>query len=258
MKTPLCLLSGVLLTPLFLGPPTAQARQVTPTKGKKTQAPATNTARIVDVYGRSDKKPPGAGDYSPLSPSDVLPAQTMIRTGEESAVLLLLPGGYSLRLGEKTVVRWEDLGKGKKPSVKLLSGQVWAVARGGATPPEIRTPSAIARATSALFGVGYELESDQSLVSVGDGIANVSLASGGWSAPVKARQFVRYLRNPQPNIRLRSPEILTQDAAQKRMWQTIRAEGWTNRQVPGDTIAKLKRGQEKQLRQLTFSVSVDN
>jgi hypothetical protein len=258
MKTQIRPLLAALLAPLLLGLTVAQAQQKTPAQKGKAPLPATVMVRVVDVFGRAGQKQSGRDEYSPLSLSGTLSPETMIRTGEGSAVLLLLPGGHYLRVGERTVIRLDEPGKGGKHAFRLLSGQAWAMARGGTTALEVRTPSAIARATNGLFGVGYELEADQSLVSVGDGSATVSLASGGWSGPAKAGQYVRYLRNPQPNIRLRSPEVLAQDAGQRAMWQTLRAEDWTKRQVPGDTIAKLKRGQEKQLRQLTFSVSVEN
>ncbi|MBC8135267.1 MAG: FecR domain-containing protein [Fibrella sp.] len=239
--------------------PLAHAQKPPPIKQKlKNPLPANNTARVLDLFGKAAKKGPGASDYASLSVSGVLTAQTTLRTGDDSAVLLLLPDGHHLRVGAKTVVVLNELGKGKNFSFKILSGQVWSVVRDSSPAKfEVRTPSSVTSATNALFGVGYDLETNQSMVSTGDGNVTVSLSSWGWRGAVPAGQYVRYLRNPEPNIRLRSPEIIERDAAQKAMWKLLHSENWTKRGLNGNNVAALKRGQEKQLRQLTFSVSVD-
>lgn len=239
--------------------PIVHAQKSQPPKQSMTTAfRRSNTASVLDRVGKVEKKTQGTDSYSLLSLGDVLPPQTTLRTGDDSAALLLLADGHYLRIGEKTVVVLNELGRGKGFSFKLLSGQVWGIVRNAPEKFEIRTPSSIISTTNALFGVGYDLETDQSMVSTGEGIVKVSLASGGWRGTVKDGQFVRYLRNPQPNIRLRAPEILAQDAGQQTMWKLLHSENWTKRALPNNNIAKLKRGQEKQLRQLTFSVSVDN
>ncbi|MBC7808647.1 MAG: FecR domain-containing protein [Akkermansiaceae bacterium] len=258
MNIPTKIALAILLAMPVTVLPVAQAQKSPPNRPRVlTPLPATDTARVVDLFGKTAKKAPGASDYTPLAASPVLTPQTMLRTGEDSAMLLLLPEGHYLRLGEKTVVVLNQLGKGKSFSVKVLSGQVWAGVRNRTTKFEVRTPSCVTTAKSALFGVGYDLETNQSMVSTGDGSVTVSLSSGGWRGTVPAGQYVRYLRNPEPNIRLRAPEVLAQDEAQKAMWQVLRSENWTKHSPPGDNGVKLKRGQEKQLRQLTFSVSVD-
>lgn len=188
-----------------------------------------NTAFVMDIFGKVEMKVSGRAPYLPLSQNDMLSPQTTIRTGENSAVLFALSGGHYLRIGAKSVVLLAQLGKENSYSFKLLSGQVWSSVSKKKQPVkyEVTTPSTTVSGTGTLFGVGYDLESDRSTVSTEEGSVNVSLASGGWNGIVKAGQYIPYLRRPQPNIRLRAPEILSQNTEQEAMWKLLHQEGWT-------------------------------
>ncbi len=203
-----------------------------------------NATRVVDRFGKADKKAARTHGDSALAAGDILTPGTTVNTGSDAGVLLQLSGGAYLRIGANTVVVLTDLGNENGLSFKLLNGQVWGITGGQQLSPvpfTVTTPSSVTRVSQGLFGVGYELETDQSVVSVGDGSARVALASGGWEGTAKAGQFVRYLRRPQPNIRLRSPEIVAQDANQKTLWQQLRAESWTQLQGKKDLPPKLNR-----------------
>lgn len=261
------LMNRLLITPFamlalssLLILPAVQAQKRMPTKQRsEASPPATGTARILDSFGTAGIKARGASGFTPLKVGGVITPQSMLRTGQNAALLLLLPNGHRVRVGENSIFVLSEPGKENTPSMGLLSGQMWVSVRAGAGKVVLRTPSAVVFAANALFGVGYDLESSQSMVSTGDGSVEVSLpSSAGWREKVDKGQYIRHLRNPEPNIRLRSPELLPQPAAQKTMWNLLRAENWTDRARPGDNSPRLKRGQEKALRQLTFSVTVEN
>jgi hypothetical protein len=79
-----------------------------------------------------------------------------------------------------------ELGNGKAFSVKVLSGQVWSAVRGSPTKFEVRTPSSITRAERTPCSASVMTETNQSMVSTGDGNVTVSLSSGGWRGTVSA------------------------------------------------------------------------
>lgn len=213
------------------------------------KAPSTVAdARVVDVFGTVQSKRSGRTPFLPLSRGAALPPTTMIRTRENSAVLLRLANGTLLRIGDQSMVTLPAATAGKVSPIKLQAGCVWA--QGGGTKPAsqlvIDTPSASASAEGgSLLAVSYELEPDLSTVSVQKGKAVVSLASGGWSDMAAAGQFVRYLRRPQPNIRLRKPQVEALDDGQQVMWRLLLAESWTK---GSGKSGALQRGNEEKLR----------
>jgi len=244
---------AVALTILFAAIPATQAQ--TPSRQKPAMPPASaliNAARVGDTLGKVEMKVSGRAPYVPFAADDMLSPQTTIRTGEGAAALLILPGGHLLRIGERSVVQLAQLGENNSYSIKVLSGVVWSrVRKLAASKPiqyEVTTPSAICKASDALFSVGYQLESDLSTVAVTEGTASVSLVSGGWNGTIKAGQYIPVLRRPQPNIRLRSPEVTAQDESQKAIWRVLRQENWTRSNLAPNTKPKLSPKSEEQLR----------
>ena len=231
-------LLAVLLTIAAL--PRIAAAQTPPPKPARSAF----AGRIADTFGDTGRKT-GREPFAPLRTGDVLPRQSTIRTGDNAAVLIAYPGETYLRLGANSVLVLDGRG-----TAKLLSGQLWASTSKTGMPAgwHIATPSAVTDTSEAKnnYGIGYDLETDQTVVSVGKGAVSVALKGGGWRGTATAGQFVQYLRSPQPNIRLRRPEIAAQPASHKAMWKRLQAERWTDQRP----TAKLTRGIEGDIGQV--------
>lgn len=220
--------------------------------------------RVTDVFGTVEKKT-GNGSYSPLALKQIVAMETTIRTGDDSAVLLELPAHTHLnhhayvRIGAKSVIVLSRYPQSDNYQCKVLSGQAWGVVHPNSVSAtlNITTPSAVTRSAGGVWGVGYDLETDISVVSFDSGTLSVGLPSGSWRTNLRgAGMTVRYLRRPQPNIRLRAPEAVAQTSEQKAMWKLLRAENWIALYPRANMKNALNRGTEDRLRGMIRSVEV--
>jgi hypothetical protein len=201
------------------------------------------TAKVTDAFGSAQKQPDNANAaWQEISVGDLLLPQTSVKTGDNSAVLLLLPGGHLLRVGSNTTVQLRELGQNKSFSFSVLSGRVWSVVRAANKPTkyEVETPSAVAGVEGTLFSVFYEQDIEQTAVSTSQGTVN--LRQGKQEVKVTEGTTAEIQRNQKtPLAAVPSP------AKYRQMWQTMRKETWIHPASAGNKSPRLDRGVEEQV-----------
>lgn len=215
-------------------------------------------AKALDGFGRIEKQV-GAG-WRPLSVGDVVPETTTVRTGDNAALLLQLPDGHRVRIGEKTTVTLSKLGQDKNFTLKVVSGQLWTLVRKASQPRSFRveTPSAVAGVTGTLFCVALDEETGETLVDTGEGSVEVNpLGEERKRLPIRAGFFVRVPGKhktqedgpervggvPPGTLAGMTFSALAHKAENRAMWQKLRAEGDWLRQ-DGRGPMRLQRGRE--------------
>ncbi len=210
---------------------------------RSSAQPERLSARVTDAFGTAQKQPGSAGAiWQNISVGDLLPAMTTVRTGDNSAVLLLLRGGHVLRVGSNTTVQLREVGRGKSFSYSVLSGRIWSVVRAVNKPAkyEVDTPSAVAGVEGTLFSVFYEQDSAHTLVSTNQGTVNLRQGAQsvkvreGFTADIAKGQKSPLTASPSP------PNI-------ERMWQSLRKETWTRPGAAGGREMRMDRDVEKTL-----------
>ncbi len=212
--------------------------------GNRSNAqPQRLSARVTDAFGTAQKQSASAGGtWQNISVGDLLPAMTSVKTGDNSAVLLLFRGGHVLRIGSNTTVQLREVGGGKSFSFSILSGRIWSVVRTVNKPAkyEVDTPSAVAGVEGTLFSVFYGQDSAHTLVSANQGTVN--LRQGGQS--VKVREgFTADVAKGQKSPLAASPS----PPYIERMWQSLRKETWVRPGAAGGREMRMDRDVEKNL-----------
>lgn len=203
-------------------------------------------ARVVDAFGKIEKKLPGSARYQALSVGDRLPEQTTLRTGESAAVLLELPDKHVVRIGAKTTLLLSQLGNDKEFALKVLAGQVWTLVKKANHPAKftVETSSGVAGVTGTFFGVAVDEETKEMIVSTGEGSVGVQSLDDrgqptGEAVPVTQGMMARLARR-------RAAAAKQQSREHKQMWQLLYREGaWAQQNAIGQL--RLKRGNEQNL-----------
>lgn len=213
-------------------------------------------ARVVDAFGKVEKKMPQSAAWATLSVGDQLPEASTLRTGESGAALLRLPDGHMVRVGVKTTVILSQLGADRRFSLKVLSGQIWSLVKKASQPARftVETPSAVAGVTGTLFCVAVDETDQETTVSTDEGSVEVRPPgpSDGQPGPkpiaIRAGFMVRFARN-RPAARLVRPMLfaaLRQSPEHVRMWRLLHGEGAWARQ-DGRGPMQMRRGRDGEL-----------
>ncbi len=200
-------------------------------------------ATVVDAFGTAQKQ---SGDpkapWQNVSVGELLPPQTMVKTGENSAVLITMPGAHVMRIGSQTTIQLRELGRNKSFSFEVLSGKIWSAVRAVNKPTkyEVETPSAVAGVEGTLFAVIHDQASAETVVSTHQGTVNLQQGgrnvkvTQGLTANVKRGQKEALAAHPTP------PNL-------QSMWQMIRKEGWASHAGPGAPSVRLNRDDEEHI-----------
>lgn len=106
----------------------------------------TNQARVADAYGSVEKRlSPTDTRWQPVSIGDLLTPSSTVRTGANSAALLILPDKHAFRIGERGEVQLKELGQNRSYSFEVLKGQIWSFVDKARKPAKygIETPSTV-------------------------------------------------------------------------------------------------------------------
>lgn len=210
-------------------------------------AQAAAYARIADAFGTVEKKLPGSSAFRPVSVGDRVPVATVLRTASDAALLVELPDRHVVRVGARSVVVLSQLGQDKEFALKVLSGQIWALVKKANHPAKftVETSSGVAGVTGTFFAVGVEEQSQEMVVSTGEGSVEVqsydeSGGALGQGVAVRAGMMVRAARQRARLVALR------QATDHQTMWRLLYQEGaWA--QQRGQGPLHLARGHEPQL-----------
>jgi hypothetical protein len=178
-------------------------------------------AKVVDAFGTAKRRNSDSAPWQNINVGDLLPTQTTVQTGDNSAVLLQLPDRHIFRIGAASTVQLKQLGKDKEFSFSVLSGHVWSFVRRAEKPAkyEIETPSAVIGVSGTVFSVSHDPNSADTEVSTDKGEVNVS--AGGATQIVATGYTLRARRG------LALARAVVQTQAQRHVWQALHAhEKW--------------------------------
>ena len=199
--------------------------------------------KVTDAFGIAQKQTGDAkAPWRDISVGDLLPAQSSVKTGKNSAVLITLQGGHVLRIGSETTVQLREVGKDRSFSFEVLSGKIWSLVRSANKPAkyEVETPSVVAGVEGTLFAVIHDQASEESTVSTNQGTVN--LRQGDKTVKVAEGLSSSVTRNQKtPLAAAPTPQNL------QGMWQTIRKENWTRPGAGGAAASRLNRGEENRV-----------
>ena len=191
--------------------------------GAGAQTSAGLKAKVTDAFGTAQKRSGSAtAAWQDISVGDLLPTQTTVKTGDDSAVLLQLPDEHVLRVGANTTIELRELGANKSFSFRVVSGRIWSLVEKASKPAkyEVETPSAVAGVEGTLFSVFHEEDTQQTAVSTDEGQVNVR--QGSQSVKVGAGYSTRLRRNQRV-----PPQVFEHPPAMKQMWQMMhQRETW--------------------------------
>jgi hypothetical protein len=177
----------------------------------------------VDAFGTARRRSSDNAPWQNINVGDLLPTQTTLQTGENSAVLLQLPDQHVFRIGAGSTVQLKQLGKDKQFSFSVLSGRVWSFVRRAEKPAkyEIETPSAVVGVSGTVFSVSHDPSNADTEVSTDRG--EVKVRQGGTTQTV-ATGYVLHARHGAP---LASAGL--QSVEQRRVWRALHTrETWTS------------------------------
>lgn len=210
------------------------------------QPEPTPFARVADAFGKVEKKLPGGSAYQPLSVGDRLPVAATLRTGE-GAILVELPDRHVVRVGARTTVVLSQLGQDKQFALKVLAGQVWTLVKKANHPSKftVETSSGIAGVTGTFFGVAVDEETQETVVSTGEGSVQVQALDEqgqpmGERVPVTEGMMTRLAR------RRSATAARQQGREHHQMWQMLYREGAWAQQRGGGPL-RIQRGSEAHL-----------
>jgi len=145
-----------------------------------TGAPPPERARVVDAYGTATVTAMDSHTSNAVNIGDLIGPKVTLKTGDGSAVLLMLPEKYMFRIGERTTVEIKQLGANKQFSFNLIGGKVWNIVRGLSKPAkyEVETSSAVAGVSGTVFSVFHDELTNETQVSTSDGSVNVLQGTG--------------------------------------------------------------------------------
>ncbi len=195
--------------------------------------------KVTDAFGTVQKQTGDAkAPWQNVSVGDILPAQTSVKTGKNSATLIALQGGHVLRVGSETTVQLREVGRERSFSFEVLSGKIWSLVRSANKPAkfEVETPSAVAGVEGTLFAVIHDQANEETVVSTHQGTVN--LKQNDKAVKVTPGLTASVTRNQKT-----APAAVPTPQSLQTMWQTIQKENWT-RPGAGNASLRLNRGEE--------------
>ena len=185
-------------------------------------APLYGKAEVKDAYGEVQQQTGAEAVWRSVNVGDLLTPATIVRTGKNAAVLLLLADRHVIRIGAETTLKLSELGRNRAFSFELVKGRFWSFVNSALKPTkyEIETPSAVVGVSGTVFSVFYQPRSHDTLVSTAEGI--VTVRQGRRTVKVARGFGTRVPRSLQTALR-----AIPQDQPTQRMWQFLRRqESW--------------------------------
>lgn len=218
--------------------PVAPSLPVTAAPTLAQAASVSGKAEVKDAYGEVQQRAGAKAEWRSVNVGDLLAPATVVRTGKDAAVLLLLADRHVIRVGAESTLTLSELGRNKAFSFALAKGRFWSLVNSALKPTkyEVETPSAVVGVSGTVFSVFYQPQSRDTLVSTAEGL--VTVRSGRRAVKV-ARGFGTRVA-PSPRTALRA---IPQDQPTQRMWQILRRqESWPQKSWPNTgEILRLKR-----------------
>jgi hypothetical protein len=200
-------------------------------------------AKVADAHGTVEKRTAPRGNlWQPISVGDLMSPNAFLRTGPDSAVLLVFPDQHAIRIGESAQVQLKELGQGGAYSFELIRGQIWSFVNKAKKPAkyEVETPSTVLGVSGTLFSAEYRPALNQSDVSVSDG--QVRLGKGDTVTTVD-KGFQSTIHTGQVG----APPVQKLDKQNEQMWNHMeKSESWTK----GQANPKINPQTEAQIRTL--------
>jgi hypothetical protein len=193
-------------------------------------------ARVVEAYGTVEKRiGTTVAPWQPVSVGDLLGPDIAIRTGADSAALLLLPDTHAVRVGEETAVELREVGRNGSFSFAIVTGIIWSFVNPARKPAkyEVQTPSALLGVSGGLFSVSHNHQSSETGITVDDG--EVSVRQGNNTHNIGSGFQIRLLRNQPQRARLEPQDSQTRD-----MWRKLRG------QLSNQGLRRLRELQERE------------
>jgi len=187
------------------------------------RATSTDRATAADVIGKAERRTAKNPDrWAPVQAGDLIAPDSAVQTAEDSALLLSLPDGHVVRIGESTTLEIKTIGQDKSFSFGLVKGRIWSFVDKAKKPTkyEIETPSVILGVSGTLFSAARDDLANETDVSVENG--EVKLRRGWIEKSVGPGLQTRVL-----NGRLGLAVVRKQTPATQAMWKTVgSAESW--------------------------------
>jgi hypothetical protein len=221
MRTDCCATAALVIA--FSAAPSPAWRE--PERSPQTTQPAapTDRATAADVMGKAERRIGKNPDrWAPIKTGDLVAADSAVQTAEDSALLLSLPDGHVVRIGESTTLEIKAIGQNKSFSFGLVKGRIWSFVDKAKKPTkyEIETPSVILGVSGTVFSAARDEVENEMDVSVENG--EVRLRRGWIEKVVGPGQQTRVL-----NGRLGFAFVRKQTKATQEMWKTVgSAESW--------------------------------
>jgi hypothetical protein len=185
--------------------------------------PSAAFATAADVIGKAQRRVSTNPDkWTPLNKGDHVAQDSAVQTAENCAVLLSLPGGHVIRVGEKTTLEIKLAGQNNSYSFSLLAGRIWSYVNKSSKPAkyEVETASVILGVSGTLFTVAHDAETDELDASVEDG--QVRLRRGQIVKMLDHGFQLRVL-----NRHLGPAVVRAHTVATREMWKSVgTAETW--------------------------------
>ena len=222
-----------------------------PSAGFPKQSGLSERAKVVDAYGTVQKRQTASATWRNVSVGDLLTANTTLRTGDNSAILLMLPNRHMLRVGAKTTVELKALGRENAFSFNVIAGKIWSLVRPAAKPAkyEVETPSAVVGVSGTIFSVFHDEESAETQVSADEGMVRVR--QEGQLINIAKGSFGRFPHHghPRPRAKPLTELVAPQPDTFRRMWRLMRRqEPW----ISGAHKIQMHRQWDRQMNQLGF------
>ncbi len=183
-----------------------------------------NYATAADVVGKVQRRIARNPDkWGPLNKGDRVGADSAVQTAANAAVLLSLPGGHVIRVGENTTLEIKQAGQNNSYSFSLLAGRIWSYVNRSSKPAryEVETASVILGVSGTLFSVAHDVDTDELDASVEDG--QVHLRRGAIVKTLDRGFQLRVLNRHLARAAAHEHTIATRE-----MWRTIgTAEAWS-------------------------------
>ena len=149
-------------------------------------APAVSSAELSELTGVVSWRAPESTEFQPAQPNQVIKLSSVVRTGPNGRVRLLLSNKSIVRLGENTLVVFQteqNVTSGNHYRLSLMRGELWIILQSGEV--EVQTPSGLASVYGSFLSVAYDPRTNATRINCLEGhcslrnsTARVDLVSG--------------------------------------------------------------------------------
>lgn len=144
-----------------------------------TPVPPSLSADLTEVEGQVLARPAAAHDFSPAEPVLTLPVYSQVETGEDGLARLDLSSGTIVRLSPMTLFTLEanqDQPAGLWTRIKLQTGEIWVILRGGTL--EVETPAGVSAVRGSYMSTAFDASSGGTRVTCLEGHCQVQNENG--------------------------------------------------------------------------------